>query len=185
MGVVIAIVRRLEKLVRSRAGRLPYVAFVSLVAFLLAVTMSFPFGSVLAAAVLLAPKRWRSLVIGSAIGSSLGAVAIYLAFHHLAWEQFLNAYPDLAKSKGWQDATQWISRYGAYALFGFALLPVPLSPALIFSSIVRLPLVEVWLAVLLGKLLKYGLYAGLVARYPARFARLYAHLLSGARKGHA
>jgi membrane protein YqaA with SNARE-associated domain len=50
---------------------------------------------------------------------------------------------------------------------------------------VRLPLVEVWLAILLGKLLKYGLYAWLVARFPARFARLYAHLLSDAQEGHA
>jgi membrane protein YqaA with SNARE-associated domain len=182
MGIVLAIVGKLRKLVNSRAGGPPYLAFVALVAFLFTVSLSVPFGSVLAVAVLLAPKRWRALTVWSSVGSSLGAVAVYLAVHHLGWQQFLSAYPDVAASKGWQAAARWVSRYGAYALFVFAALPVPQSPALIFASMVRLPVPEVWLAILAGKLLKYGVYAALVARYPARYARQYSHLLSRARE---
>jgi membrane protein YqaA with SNARE-associated domain len=185
MGIVLAIVGKLGKLVNSRAGGPPYLAFVGLVAFLFTVTLSVPFGSVLVVAVLLAPKRWHSLTLWSSVGSSLGALVVYLAVHHLGWQQFLSAYPDIAASKGWQAATRWVSLYGAYALFVFAALPVPQSPALIFASMVRLPIAEIWLAILLGKLLKYGIYAALVARYPARFARRYAALLSHAREGRA
>jgi membrane protein YqaA with SNARE-associated domain len=182
MGIVLAIAGKLGKLVNSRAGGPPYVAFVALVAFLFTVTLSVPFGSVLAVAVLLAPRRWRSLTVCSSVGSSLGAVVVYLAVHHLGWQQFLIAYPDIAASKGWQAATRWVSQYGAYALFVFAALPIPQSPALIFASMVRLPVLEIWLAILAGKLLKYGIYAALVARYPARFARQYGALLHHARE---
>jgi membrane protein YqaA with SNARE-associated domain len=180
MGIVLTIVRTLTALVKKTMGGPEYVAFVAMIAFALTATMTIPFGSVLAVAVLLAPRRWKSIAFWSSVGSSLGAVVIYLVVHHLGWEQFVETYPDVAASKGWQDATRWVTRWGAYALFGVAALPLPQSPALLFAGIVRLPIWEVWLAVLLGKVIKYGFYSYMVARFPARFLKRYGPLLSHA-----
>jgi membrane protein YqaA with SNARE-associated domain len=181
MGIVLAIVRALTTLVKKQTSGPGYVAFVSLIAFALTATMTIPFGSVLAIAVLLAPRHWKAIALWSSVGSSLGAVVIYLAVHHLGWDQFVSTYPDVAASKGWQDATNWVTRYGAYALFCLAALPLPQSPALMFAGIVRLPIWEVWLAVLLGKGIKYGLYSYAVARFPSRFLKRYAPLLNQAQ----
>ena len=184
MGIVLAIVRAFGSLVRKRVAGPEYLAFVAFVAFGLTATMMIPFGSILAFAVLLAPRRWAQIAVCSSIGSSLGGVVVYLAAHHLGWAQFAAANPDVVASKGWQDASHWVSLYGAYALCAFAAMPVPQSAALLFAGIVELPIWEVWLAVLIGKLFKYGLYSWVVAAFPAQFLKRYAPLLEHARPLH-
>jgi membrane protein YqaA with SNARE-associated domain len=144
--------------------------------------MTIPFGSILGVAVLIAPRRWKAIAVLSSLGSSLGAVVIYLGFHHLGWAQFIEAYPDVAASKAWRDGTRWVSANGVYAIFAIAALPLPQTPALMFAGITRLPVAEVWLAVLLGKLFKYGVYAALVASFPRYFMKRYAVLLTHARQ---
>ncbi len=175
------VVRKLGSLVERGTTSYAYPTFVGLTALAFTISMSIPFGSVQAVAVLLDRRRWRAISLWSSVGSSVGAVAIYLAFHHWGWAQFVEAYPDTANSKGWQDATTWVSRYGAYALFVIAALPLPQTPALMFASIYRMPVLEVWLAILLGKLFKYGLYGGIVAKFPRHFSRRHALLLEQAR----
>lgn len=144
--------------------------------------MSLPFGGVLAAAVLLAPARWRSTVLAASLGSSFGALVIYLVFHHLGWNQFIAVYPDIVASQAWIDANRWLSGYGMFALFAIAALPVPQTPALIFTAIYRLPVGEVWLAIFAGKLVKYGVYALGVKAFPDRFAGRYEALLPRMRR---
>ena len=50
-------------------------------------------------------------------------------------------------------------------------LPIPKLPALAFAGIYRLPVPEVIIAIGLGKLLKYSIYALIVTRFPAFFRR--------------
>ncbi len=165
----------LEGRVRAAIGRaldtprLPLV--VGAVAFVLTLAMSVPFASVLVLVVFLQPQRWRAIAICSALGASLGGLALYLVFHHLGWNQLLAWYPDLAASNSWRDATTWVSTYGGWALFLIAASPLPQTPAIAFAAIARLPVAEVFAALLVGKLLKYSVYGWLVARFPERFAR--------------
>ena len=182
MWLIRGFVRQLARLGDRGATGLAYLAIVGSAAFALTITMSIPFGSILAVAVVIAPRRWKSIVLLSSVGSSLGAVVIYLGFHHFGWAQFLEAYPDVAASKAWRDGTRWVSNYGVYAIFAISALPLPQSPALMFAGITRLPVVEVWAAVLLGKLFKYGVYGALVAAFPRKFAKRYTLLLMHARQ---
>ena len=173
-----AIARRLGTVVRRGTTGPAYPAFTGAVAFGLTVSMTVPFGSVLVLAVLLAPGRWRAVAICSSIGSSLGALVVYLIFHHLGWAQFVQAYPDVARSEAWQDATRWLAEYGSLALLAISAMPVPQTPALMFAGIYRMPVPEVWLAMFVGKIIKYGFYARVVALFPERFAWRYAALLA-------
>jgi hypothetical protein len=54
---------------------------------------------------------------------------------------------------------------------------LPQTPALIFTAVSRLPPAEVFLALLIGKSLKYGVYAWLAATFPDYFHRIVAALL--------
>jgi hypothetical protein len=114
-------------------------------------SMSVPF-ALLVAAVLMAPRRWRSIALCSSLGAALGAAVLYLAFHHLGWARLFAAYPEVVRSTAWADATRWLSRYGLTSLLVIAALPVPLTPALMFAAISRLSVAEVLLALWLGKL---------------------------------
>ena len=178
MLILQAAARKLGSAVNRGTTGPAYPALVGAIALGLTVSMSVPFGGVLAVAVLLAATRWRAIVLCSSLGSSIGALVIYLMFHHLGWSQFIAAYPEIAKSNAWRDAARWIEQYGSFALFAISALPLPQTPALIFAGIYRMPVPEVWLAMFLGKLIKYGIYGRIVYAFPERYARRYAAFLA-------
>jgi membrane protein YqaA with SNARE-associated domain len=154
---------------RERISSPAYPLTVGVLALVLTVSMTIPFAAVLIGTILLRRDRWREIVLLSSLGSAIGGLVLYLAFHHLGWAQITVAYPDLAQSKAWLDATRWVSTYGTWALLGIAATPLPQTPALIFAAVSRLPLAEVFLALFFGKLLKYGVYGLLAAKFPVAF----------------
>jgi membrane protein YqaA with SNARE-associated domain len=160
----------LQRVASSRA----YPFAVGGIALLFTISMTIPFASILIAAVLVRRERWISIVLLASLGSSTGGVVLYLVFYHLAWNQITEFFPSLAGSQAWSDATRWVSTYGTWALLAFAASPLPQMPALIFTAITRLPLLEVYLALLVGKLMKYAVYGWIAARFPSlamRFLR--------------
>jgi membrane protein YqaA with SNARE-associated domain len=146
-----------------------YLFTVGIIAFLITLSMTIPFSSILIGAVLLRHARWKEIVLISSIGSSTGGLILYFTFYYLGWSQIAAAYPDLMQSKLWSDATHWVSAYGCWALLGIAAMPLPQTPALIFTALLPLPVSKVFLALFLGKLLKYGTYGWLAAKFPSWF----------------
>jgi len=142
------------------------------IAFLFTISMTIPFASILIGAILVRRDRWIAIVLLASLGSSTGGVLLYLVFHHLGWNQITVLYPGLAGSQAWSDATKWVSVYGTWALLVFAASPLPQTPALIFTAVTRLPLLEVYLALFFGKLVKYAVYGWLAAHVPALAIRL-------------
>ena len=161
-------------LIRSltrRADEPAFPVFVAAVAFVTTLSMTVPFAPFLALAVLIVPRRWKTITIWSSLGAALGAGLLYLAFHHLGWAGLVSAYPDVMRSRAWLDATRWLSDYGIVTLLIAAATPLPLTPALMVASISRLPVMEVLLALWLGKLGKYAAYAWLVSTFPSQVLR--------------
>lgn len=167
MSLQSGLLRALTRRADSRAFPL-VVAGAALAAEL---SMSVPFASLLIAAVLLAPRRWVSIATWASLGAAFGALVLYLIFHHLGWNQLFAAYPDVVRSAAWRDATHWLEHYGVVSLLVIAALPVPLTPALMFAAISRLPVAEVIAALWLGKLAKYHVYAWLASRFPDQLVR--------------
>jgi membrane protein YqaA with SNARE-associated domain len=155
---------------------LPAVAGV--LAFGLTLSMTVPVTSALVPAVLLAPRRWRGIVILSSLGSAIGATVLVIAFHHLGWAQIYAAFPEFARSARWQEVARWTAGYGVLALFAVAALPLPQTPALALCAISRLPEAEVMIAILVGKLIKYAVVAGFAVVFPERFQAMRAALNS-------
>jgi membrane protein YqaA with SNARE-associated domain len=154
-----------------RADRPAFPAVVGAVAVAATVSMSVPFSTLLVAAVLMARRRWIAIAVWASLGAALGAALLYLVFHHLGWARLFDAYPDVVRSTAWSDATRWLSTYGVLALLVIAATPLPLTPALMFAGISRLPIVEVVLVLWIGKLAKYLVYAWLASRFPERALR--------------
>jgi membrane protein YqaA with SNARE-associated domain len=151
-----------------------YPLLVGGIALLLTVSMSIPFASLLIAAVLLRRERWKEITVFASVGSAAGGLLLYLIFHHLGWSYLIEAYPDLVQSKAWVDATHWVTSYGTWALLAVAASPLPQTPALIFTAVSSLPPLEVFLALFIGKLVKYGAYAWFAATFRSWFEHLVA-----------
>jgi len=131
--------------------------------------MLLPFVPILIGAIAACRERAVVIVLLSSFGSAIGGLILYLIFHHLGWNQIIEAYPDLLQSKAWLDATHWVAEFGTVALFAVAASPFAQTPALAMAAITELPIWEVFLAILFGKIIKYGFYAWLVVRFPYRF----------------
>ncbi len=173
-------IRFRRTLTHATSSRL-YPGLVGLMAFAATISMTVPFAPLLTFAVLLRRDRWLPIVLLSALGSAVGGLVLYLVFHHLGWNNLMAAYPDTAHSQSLTNAKQWLTTYGISTLLVVSALPVPDTPVLIFAGISRLPVVEVLLALLVGKLAKYSIYSWIVATFPDRFAHYFAHVTNGSK----
>jgi membrane protein YqaA with SNARE-associated domain len=165
----------------QRAARHRFMpTLVGVLAFGLTASMTVPVTSALIPAVLLSPRRWRSIALQAAFGSALGATLLVVLFHELGWQQVQALFPAILESRGWQRVIAWTNDYGVVALFVVAALPLPQTPALIFCAIAQQSGADVFLAVLCGKIIKYSVLAALAAMFPAKF-RVFLDMIEPGR----
>lgn len=177
---------RIRDVLEHHTSSKHYASWVTALSFLLTLTASVPFGSVLVTAILLNAKHWKRLVIGGSLAAAAASMCLLVIFNSLGWEQLAAHFPDLVQSKAWARATGWISAYGVAALYLIAALPVPQTPVLVFCAITDLPLGPAFVALLLGKLTKYGVYGFLTATSPKTVIGLAERLgVSGWKSGSA
>jgi membrane protein YqaA with SNARE-associated domain len=166
---------RLLRAVLRAADRPGYPLIVGAAAFGATLSMAVPFATVLVAAVLAAPRRWRAIALWSSLGTGLAGLVLYLAFHHLGWALFAERHPEIAASRAWLQASAWLSQWGLLALLAIAALPLPQTPAVAFAALARLSVPGVLAALVLGKLVKYAVYAWATSRFPDWFrSRMHA-----------
>jgi membrane protein YqaA with SNARE-associated domain len=150
-----------------RADRPAFPAVVGAVAVAATVSMSVPFSTLLVAAVLMARRRWIAIAVpGPSLGAALGAALLYLVFHHLGWARLFDAYPDVVRSIRLERRHPLVVHLRRPGPACHRATPLPLTPALMFAGISRLPIAEVVLALWIGKLAKYLVYAWLASRFP-------------------
>ena len=159
----------LRKTLAASASHRYYPLVVAFFAFWVTATFSFPFAAVLIPAALLAPRRWLSLGVLCGIASGGGATLLVQVFHHLGWETIGARYPDLVQMESLAWASDWLTRYGLFAIALIAASPLPQTPALLVYAMVDPSIPGVLIAVGLGKTVKYTFLTWLTARYPGRF----------------
>ena len=163
----------LRRLLMRSVGHRYYSLVVSVIAFAATITFSFPFVAVLIPAVLLAPRRWRTLGLWCGVASGCGAAVLVEIFQYLGWEFILVRYPELVHSEAWRMASEWLQRWGLVAMLVIAGSPMPQTPALLFCALANVSTPGIMLAVGVGKTVKYLFLAWATAHYPARFVRYH------------
>lgn len=162
---------RIKYWLRRTAHSPWYVPIAGLLCCLAAMSMTVPATAVLVPAVILATPKWRRLVLACAVGSSVAAGIIAGVFQAWDWQKVYAHYPEFAQSEAWLQVLDWMRHYGLWALTAISALPLPQTPALIFCGITQINLPGIVVAIFVGKLIKYGVVAWTVARFPERFLR--------------
>lgn len=112
------------------------------------------------------PKQWvRSFIIIS-VGSAVGALAMAIAIRYFGegmMEQWLAGHDS---SDTWQKMTLWIDDYGVWALGFIAGGPFPLQVGVILAALGHMEVSTLFVSVLIGRLIKYGLFSYLSVRMP-------------------
>lgn len=157
-----------------------YIPLVGLVCVLAGATLAMPILALVVVAVILRPQRWRTLCVVCSLGAGIGAAILVHFMHSLGVGQIQTLYPELGNSTLWRQTLDWTREYGLFALAAVAALPMPQTPALVASTLSHLPIPGILAAVILGKLVKYGIVAWMVATFPERFIH-YLHRDEGGK----
>jgi membrane protein YqaA with SNARE-associated domain len=150
-----ALVKRLAPFADHRAFPL----LGGILAFGATITMSLPLAPVVSALVVLKPSRWRAIASCAVLGSASGAAALTYAFEILSLPLLNARMPELMNSRHWLHLVDWASRSGWWVLAGVAASPISQTPALVLAAMLEMPLWHVFLAVAVGKSVKYSLIA--------------------------
>lgn len=148
-------------------------AWIALLAFVGTLTAGIPFGPVLVLAVIVAPTRWKAMVLVGSLAAATGALTLLAAVNWLG-ESFLFAHvAEWAGSDAWLRTQAWVADYGLVALFFVSATPLPQTPAILLCSIADYSSLSMFLTLFAGKLLKYGVYGASAAYAPDQVIRLF------------
>lgn len=122
---------------------------------------------------LLSPRRWIQFAVVTAILSSLGALS-FAYFITLKGYPFVEAqWPTLLQSQIWILTEDFFHRYGVVVVLLVAMSPLVQQPAVIIAALAKTPYLELGLALLIGRLLKYFFICFLAAKAPQALSKLW------------
>ncbi len=169
--------KRLEKLEQKlqvwmeRANRGNHLLGLSaLLSFGGTISALYPVTAVIVTAVLMAPRRWLRLSAACSLGSALAGAVVVGVAHILGYNEIHHLFPHLISPQTWAEASRWIGDYGVWAIFGVGASPLPQMPLLIFFGIVDDRILEAFLALFAGKLLKYTVVAWVTQHFPEKLS---------------
>ncbi len=122
---------------------------------------------------MLRPRRWLSLAIWIAIGSTLGAflLAVLIEAHGMPW--VLELIPGLDSSSAWVWTERFFDNYGLIVVFLIAATPLPQQPAVILATISSIPLWQIVVVVFIGRLIKFLVMAYISTHAPRLITRIW------------
>jgi membrane protein YqaA with SNARE-associated domain len=134
-----------------------YPLLVGFLAFLDTFIFIIPTDGLLISSVMSAPRRAVSLAFWTTAGSVLGSVLFAVLIDHGV--QF-------AEVTGPAWVHGFFEGWGSWALFAVAALPIVHHPVLVLACIAHTPLAQIALAMLGGRVVKYGTYAWVSTHAP-------------------
>lgn len=150
-----------------------YVALVSLLAGLDLFILVVPSDGLMISAVLARRERWVSTFLWVTTGSALGALLLTGLIQGIGAEAMESLLPSVFNTEGWSGTEAFLASYGAVALALLALSPLPQQPGVVLAALADMPPLVVFLAVWLGRAVKYGLFAWLAAYAPSQLRRFW------------
>lgn len=141
------------------ADRIWYPPLIGLLAALDNFVIVIPNDGILISSSMLTPRRWFTLALCVAIGSTLGAVmlAAFVEIRGLQW--ILEIYPGINQSKSWVLTENFFEKYGMLLVFTVAVTPFMQQPVIILASLAETPLFILAAVVFLGRFIKFLLMA--------------------------
>lgn len=150
-----------------------YIPLIAVLAFLDSFIVIVPTDSLLISAVMMRPKRWVYAFLVISLGSTLGACAL-ASFVTTYGDSFVHElFPSIYTSSMWTWTDQLMDKYGALAIFLVSLSPATQHPAVILGGLTGVPLFEIFVAIFLGRAIKYSFFAWIASHSPKLLKKLW------------
>lgn len=132
-----------------------------------------PTDAMTVSAVMLEPKKWIRYALLVAVSSSLGAIALAAIVDIYGIDFIHTFFPGLDQTRMWQLTDEFMETYGLLVVFGIALTPLTQPPSVVLAALSHMPLVQIFIAILIGRSLKYLLIAWVSSHAPRLLSKLW------------
>jgi membrane protein YqaA with SNARE-associated domain len=156
----------------ARAQSPMFPAIMAVVAALDYVLFVVPLAPLTVGAAAAAPKRWWKMALAIVFGSFVGSMIFFLLISHFGTSFLDSVSPHMREGAFWLKMEGWVGQYGIWALLFVSFAPTVDHPIIAVAAITKMPTVEVAVALLIGKTLKYFLYSWLGAYAPETLKKL-------------
>ena len=159
-------IKKYVKILQKYANRIWYPPFIGLLAALDNLVIIVPNDGILISSAMLTPRRWFTLALCVAIGSTLGAIvlATFVETQGLHW--ILEMYPGINENKSWVWTENFFEKYGMLLVFVVAITPLMQQPAIIIASLAKTPLLLLAVIIFSGRFIKFLVMSSLGSHAP-------------------
>jgi membrane protein YqaA with SNARE-associated domain len=123
-------------------------------------------------AVAVRPKKWAVASLWATIGSAIGATSFAYLASRYGESIVAHFIPNAFSSKAWIDSSKYIVEHGFLGLGFISLGPLPQHVAVAVAGLAHMKTLEVFLAVLVGRGIKYFFLSWAMAHSPKLLKKL-------------
>lgn len=132
-----------------------------------------PTDAMTVSAVMLEPKKWIRYAMLVAISSSIGAILLAVMVDFYGMDFIHAVFPGLDQTRMWQWTDEFMGSYGLLVVFAIAVTPLTQPPSIILAALSHMPLAYIFLAILLGRSIKYLLIAWISTHAPRLLGKMW------------
>ena len=167
------IIRKYSKVLQKYADRIWYPPLIGILAALDNFVIVIPNDGILISSSMLTPRRWFTLALNVAIGSTLGAIilAAFVETQGLQW--ILEMYPGINETKSWVWTENFFEKYGMLLVFIVAVTPLMQHPVIILASLAGTPLFLLAAIIFLGRFIKFLIMAYVGSHAPRLLNKMW------------
>jgi membrane protein YqaA with SNARE-associated domain len=132
-----------------------------------------PTDGILVSSTMATPKRWFWLAFCGALGSSLGAFALFILSRHYGLPWIDVHFSEFIHSKNWIEFNHLIDHWGWLFVLAYSATPFPQQPVVLIAGLSEIHLIPFCLATFVGRLVKFLVVAYAGARAPWLLKRLW------------
>lgn len=132
-----------------------------------------PTDGILISSTLLRARRWFLYACAITIGSACGALLLIYLLRSFGVPWLLEFYPTLDEGFIWATTEQFFLKYGLIVVFLVAITPVMQHPAIVLACMSELPVLNIFLALLLGRFIKYLIMSYICSYAPKMLGKMW------------
>ncbi len=162
-------VAKLERFV----GRIWYPPLLTLLALLDVLIVIIPTDSILISSSMLKKERWPIFALSVAIGSTFGALILYLLVDYHGLEKYLEFFPGINQSEAWAWTLKFFDQYGLLLVFLVGISPFSQQPVLIIATLSEFSLIPLVTVIFLSRIIKFSIFAYIASHSPRLLKKLW------------
>lgn len=166
-------IQNFVKSLKKYTDRYWYTPLLSFLAALDNILIIIPTDGILISSSMFKPSKWFLFALSVSFGSTIGAIflASLVEYQGLPW--ILDIYPGINETKTWSLCSHFFEQYGLILVFAVAVTPIMQQPAVILASLANTPLIQLGVAIFIGRFIKYLIMAYVGSHAPRLLERAW------------